>query len=273
MAGKKPTTVPGKKAVDDSTSWPECRVLGVVAPFGAGGGQAGNEVLWTLRVQLEAWRVVEGKLIRRPLSVTQRLTDAALRPQMELFKPYATVCLRVRLKKGTSKKLPQAVLLAFEGEDSSDAELAAIAEELQKPVIHEDPKLGTFTLDRRLDYFNGQVVWNGQTVVLDLAKSADVADRIETSRRLLRAQKTWKKRVEAHAVHELLPIKNDGWLGDDETEFTPARFVAAMRLEAINVSDGGRFSFWYDDGNLFWGHTICVSGTLDDGPIYAEFMG
>lgn len=273
MAAKKSKAAPGKKTTDDPANWPECRVLGVVSPRGLGGGRAGNEELWTFRVGLEVWRTVGGKLVRRPLSVTQQVPDAVLRPLMDTFTPAATVRLRVRLKKVTSKQALQAVLLAFEGEDQSDAELLAIAEELKKPVIHEDPKLGTFTLDRRLDRFNGEVVWNGQRVRLGLGESAAVADRIETARRLLRAQKTWKKRIEARAVQELLPIKNDNWLGDDETEFTPAQFISAMRLEAITISEGGHFEFWYDDGKLFWGHTISVSGTLDDGPIYAEFMG
>jgi hypothetical protein len=46
-----------------------------------------------------------------------------------------------------------------------------------------------------------------------------------------------------------------------------------MRLTSITVGHGGRFTFWHEDGDLFWGHSITVSGTLAKGPTDADIPG
>jgi len=77
-------------------------------------------------------------------------------------------------------------------------------------------------------------------------------------------------RVKDSAVQELLPLKNDAWLGDDETEFSPEEFKSKMTLQSISIHPDGDFDFWHDDGDLFWGHSIQVSGSLADGPTAAD---
>lgn len=40
-----------------------------------------------------------------------------------------------------------------------------------------------------------------------------------------------------------------------------------------NVSPGGRFTAWYEDDDMFWGHVVMVDGTLKKGPIGADMQG
>ena len=75
-----------------------------------------------------------------------------------------------------------------------------------------------------------------------------------------RAQKSWRAKVMAYAVKQLLPLKNDTWLGDDEQPLSAKQFQARMKLDSITVSPDGSFDFWHDDGDLFWGHSIQISG-------------
>ena len=96
---------------------------------------------------------------------------------------------------------------------------------------------------------------------------------MESAHELFKLQQTWDARVRDYAVSELLELKNDTWLGEGETEFTPATFKAQMKLESISVDPAGGFEFWFNDGDLFWGHTILVSGTLTDGPNDAGIHG
>lgn len=35
-----------------------------------------------------------------------------------------------------------------------------------------------------------------------------------------------------------------------------------MELETINVLEDEEFEFWFRDGDMFWGHSIRVSGSL-----------
>ena len=36
-----------------------------------------------------------------------------------------------------------------------------------------------------------------------------------------------------------------------------------MKLQSIVFYPDGDFNFWYDDGDLFWGHSIAISGNLE----------
>ena len=46
-----------------------------------------------------------------------------------------------------------------------------------------------------------------------------------------------------------------------------------MKLESISVRNNGSFDFWHNDGDLFWGHSIQISGNLTDGPKRADIPG
>ena len=46
-----------------------------------------------------------------------------------------------------------------------------------------------------------------------------------------------------------------------------------MELDAVQISADGRFEFWFNDGDLFWGHAIHVTGALDQGPESAQMEG
>ena len=74
-------------------------------------------------------------------------------------------------------------------------------------------------------------------------------------------------------MKELLPLKNESWLSDDEAELTAMDFKARMELVSITVGDNGRFEFWHDDGDLFWGHAIQIDGNLRDGLTDAGISG
>ena len=46
-----------------------------------------------------------------------------------------------------------------------------------------------------------------------------------------------------------------------------------MELESIEVRADGSFQFWFGDGDLFYGHSIWVSGDLENGPNDAAMEG
>jgi hypothetical protein len=87
------------------------------------------------------------------------------------------------------------------------------------------------------------------------------------------APAAWDDRVRAFAVSRLLGLKNDAWLGDDESALTTAQFTARMTPQAVTLDPDGSFTFFYADGDLFWGHSILVSGTIADGPADADIAG
>lgn len=251
-------------------------LVGVVHPLGGGGSRGGRDTLWTFVFSFVAWREPGGPVEERRLWLNKPgLTDAQLDELSGSIRGYDI--LRVRLAKapaeGDNGRL-QAQITEIVG-PQADAELAARVEELREPVTVDDPTFGTFTLDRGLNWYECEAAWNGETVRLFLSRDGcdDEAELFDTARKLWKAQKGWDRKLRDLAAKELLGLKNDGWLGEREKKFTAARFKARMTPESVKVSPGGQFEFCFNDGNLFWGHVILVTGSLADGPTDATIAG
>lgn len=252
-------------------------VLGIVHPLGAGGGRLGGETRWTLRFSFAAWRRAGGAIEEGRLRLEKpKLDDAQLSAETRRIKPYAV--LRVRLRFSATPSVwgdPLAEVVEILGKDASDKELNARARQLRKPVTVDHPFFGTVTLNRAHNGYEVEFPWNARPVQLYLSRNgcADEQELFGTAQSLWKQQKKWDKRLRDYAAENLLELKNDLWLGEDEKEFTPTKFKARMKLEAVAVSPGGKFEFTYDDGNLFWGHVIQVSGTVAEGPTVADIAG
>ena len=86
-------------------------------------------------------------------------------------------------------------------------------------------------------------------------------------------QTNWNNKIVDYATSELLPLKNDSWLEEDEAEITEEQFKERMELESITVCKDGSFEFWHSDGELFWGHSIVIYGNIVDGPDDSDISG
>jgi hypothetical protein len=67
------------------------------------------------------------------------------------------------------------------------------------------------------------------------------------------------------AIQELLPLKNQFWLEEGQEEVTADSFANSLQLETIAISWNGSIEFYYNDGDLFFGHTIELSGEIHGG--------
>ena len=158
-----------------------------------------------------------------------------------------------------------------------DPEMKAILEEQKKPVSIWVPELGTFTLNRLVNWFEAEVEWLGQPARLDIDREEDWDACVEQAKALMAGQKGWDEKVRAFAAQELLDQAND-WArdaaeGEEPEEITREQFMERLELDAVQISAGGRFEFWFNDGDLFWGHAIHVTGALDKGPESAQMEG
>ena len=158
-----------------------------------------------------------------------------------------------------------------------DPEMKAILEEQKKPVSIWVPELGTFTLNRLVNWFEAEVEWLGQPARLDIDREEDWDACVEQAKALMAGQKGWDEKVRAFAAQELLDQAND-WArdaaeGEEPEEITREQFMERLELDAVQISAGGRFEFWFNDGDLFWGHAIHVTGALDHGPEMAQMDG
>ena len=160
-----------------------------------------------------------------------------------------------------------------------DPEMKAILEEQKKPVSIWVPELGTFTLNRLVNWFVAEVEWLGQPARLDIDREEDWDACVERAKALMADQKGWDEKVRSFAADQLLEQAND-WAQDaagnedgEPEEITREQFMERLELDAVQISADGRFEFWFNDGDLFWGHAIHVAGALDQGPEMAQMEG
>lgn len=160
-----------------------------------------------------------------------------------------------------------------------DPEMKAILEEQKKPVSIWVPELGTFTLNRLVNWFEAEVEWLGQPTRLDIDREEDWDACVERAKALMADQKGWDEKVRSFAADQLLEQAND-WAQDaagnedgEPEEITREQFMERLELDAVQISADGRFEFWFNDGEMFWGHSIHVTGSLDQGPEMAQMEG
>ena len=163
-------------------------------------------------------------------------------------------------------------------------ELQAILDEYHKPMVIQDEVLGELTLDKDYDAFEGEIQWCGKGVRLSLEVNAESKPSWTRARnaakRLVTDQETWDKAMRDFAAKNLTGLANN-WLSQDEESardpetapITEEEFAQRILLTEVSVSPGGRFTAYYNDDDMFWGHAVEVSGSLKKGITYANLAG
>jgi hypothetical protein len=264
-----------KKCLERLAVAPIVNVLGVASARGGGRGNAEGDYPWTYRCTFNAWKLGAAGMQTRDLCIRQRVTDEALFDLVKAMAPYCVLRIRARVTDDPESATAMALLEEVVGVDASDPELNDFAHQLRESSTFEDATFGTFTLDRATNWYEAEIEWNGERIglILEAFEEADVQESLRTGRSLWRDQSGWNARVHERAVQDLLPLKNDGWLEEGEVALTPYQFQESMTLESITVSAEGSFEFFFDDGDLFWGHSIIVHGSLTEGLTSTEIYG
>jgi hypothetical protein len=245
------------------------RFVGLVDASGSGGLRNGPSGPWLLVFDLVAWRDSQGKFIRQDLRCELPVTEDDLHALTDAIKAYSVVELEAASISDGVAQLQRIVSTT-----ATDVELESIARELQKPVELLSP-FGRLRYEREFGWYAGNATWCGKEIEITLscADPAHAGAVLQVASKLFSAQPEWNRRVEAHAVQELLALKNEAWLSEDEEPVNEEDFTSRMTLTSISVAETGGFSFWHDDGDLFWGHSIQISGDVVKGPTDADIPG
>ena len=250
----------------------ERTILAVTGANGFGGGKTHGDELWTISIGLTAWMEEDSPDIHKGEFVLSTVGDEQL---LEILRRRAPRDFILKFK-GRVSEDGQRLLLLDLPEPAFDPDLKAILEEQKKPVTFWEEGLGTFTLNRQVDWFETELDWLGAEISLVFDQDENRADCVMNAKALLADAAGWDRRVREYAADELLSTANDwaGQMEDEEPqEITREQFVERMELESIEVRADGSFQFWFGDGDLFYGHSIWVSGDLENGPDDASMEG
>ena len=251
----------------------ELTILAVTGANGFNGGKAGKDKLWWAAIGLTAWMEEDSPDIHQGEFTLSTIADDQL---LEHLRRRARPDLIIKFRGRVSKDGKRLLLLDLP-EPAFDPDLKAILEEQKKPVTFWEEGLGTFTLNRQVDWFETELDWLGTEISLTIDMDEDRANCVANARQLLGAAADWDQRIRAFSAGELVGLAND-WsqeMDDDgETaEISKEQFMERMELESIEVRADGSFEFWFADGELFYGHSIRVTGDLEHGPDEAHMEG
>ena len=244
----------------------ELSILAVTGANGFSGGKAGEDTSWTASIGLTVWMEEDSPDIHKGEFLLYTIGDDQL---LEILRRRAPRDFIIKFK-GRVSEDGQRLLLLDLPEPGFDPDLKAILEEQIKPVTFWEDGLGTFALNRQVDWFETELDWLGTAISLVFDREEDRADCVKNAKALLAGSESWDKRIREYAADELLEQAND-WAENAEEEVTEEQFRERMELESIEIRGDGSFEFWFSDGDM--GHSIRVSGDLESGPDEAQMEG
>lgn len=164
---------------------------------------------------------------------------------------------------------------------ASCPQLEAVWEEYQKPVHIEDEVLGTLKLNRDFGLLDGEILWNGEEVSLALEIDLDDEETWDTARsiahKVMADRESWDKSMREFAAKKLTELANEWQANDDEKEnadpITEDAFAQRITLSELSLTYKGDFTAYFDDDDMFWGHTVEVCGSLENGIESANIAG
>ncbi|MGI5963541.1 MAG: DUF2262 domain-containing protein [Lawsonibacter sp.] len=250
----------------------EFEILAVTGANRFGGEKAPDASYWTATLPLTAWREGDGP-IHQEDTCLMALADDTLLEYLRRRAPKDSI-IQARVRQGLED---HRFLLVGLPTPIMDAELKVILDEQVKEISHWVEGLGTFTLNRSVNWFQADIEWLGQGIqlVYDNGTEAEQKSAQETAQILMSDQAHWDEVVRRYAADSLLSLANDYVQneGTEEEESQPVTredFTQRMELDSLQVWGDDRFAFWFQDAELFWGHAIQVSGTLTGGPNNAQ---
>lgn len=72
---------------------------------------------------------------------------------------------------------------------------------------------------------------------------------------------------------ELLDLKNDAWLKDNEAPVSYENFRAHLTPRRIRILEDGSIEIGFADAGMFWGHEIVLRTDHELKPIWADIEG
>lgn len=250
-------------------------VTGIAGPGGKFGFQSslGDEPSgWKFGVILAVWRMEGGVPQGAELHLERTLpSQAALTRWIDTIPTGCPIRFKLSAPPEPSARGYRAILTDYLGQ-SSDDELAALAEPILRPPPFVHPQLGQFkSMPELPSIFEGFAQWRGQKVqlALDADGGGTLDDRATTFLTLCDHADRWQAMVEDAIYEHLFEVWDDNWRDEAEPSLPRAAWLAKMRLVDVTVSENDEVTFEFDDGDLFWGHRISAFGSLEGGVIGA----
>ncbi|SUO95706.1 DUF2262 domain-containing protein [Suttonella ornithocola] len=150
-----------------------------------------------------------------------------------------------------------------------NADLEAYWQQYQMPVYFHSKTLGQFEWDKHYKGASGEVDWLGNEICLYIDEVDDTMSEAEIfsfAEEVVANAAEWDEKARTYLAEKLLESAND-WAEEGAPELTAEQLSKRVSLSELSIG-GTEMTFFYDDDDIFYGHSILVevdeNGTLYD---------
>lgn len=138
----------------------------------------------------------------------------------------------------------------------------------------EDDVLGTLTWDDNLNWFSGKFTDGRVTfeIFLKPDDTGSIAFALERARHVVQKRDEYIQLAKSLAAENLLDLANE-WNEDDEHPLTAEDFMLRITLESMVFAADGGLTFYHNDGDMFWGHSVQLCIDKNDRYASADIPG
>lgn len=222
------------------------------------------------------------ELLKHPKSLSWLMTEKERSNRKKIFDLKGETIYRLQVRESLPRPNPfngemieqgrQLMVCKVLKRRCHDIRLEELLAEYRKPVTIHPEGCEELLLDKALGLYEGAGTWNDCKCHLSLETDKDGVQTAENAlsvwKDLLTNAAEWDKKARAYAAQKLTENAND-WLCDsldEEEEFeeiTEEIFAQRISLSEISICSDGSFEIFYNDDDMFWGHVVIVSGSLD----------
>ncbi len=204
-----------------------------------------------------AWRISDGP-VRTDGLVLSRAVPNSSNSGYQLDR-YSYHRIRILLSGDETRAV---VLEGLEPEDCTH-ELASIAESLARPFALDHDRFGTLLLDRGLELFSGTTTWDGADVEFTFPAHGEKLDAsiANLAESLFENETEISQRVSQFLVASVV--------SEHDEDLVAGEINSRLVLEGINLTECESVEFWYDDDDLWGGHSLVVRFTQNDQMTFA----
>ncbi len=155
--------------------------------------------------------------------------------------------------------------------------------EYRKEVSVNSEVLGKFILNKELNWYETEndIEWCGEKTGFSITVDGDddINEFLPVAEEFYKNRQEWDRKIREFSASQLTELAND-WLdeeyydedeeeSDEEIkpvhEITEKDFAERISINSIGLHTDGSFEAFYNDDDMFWGHSILTDGNIKTG--------
>ena len=232
-----------------------------------GGAKSKGEDYYSATIKCIAYIDEKGEVVEKKVNFTYYLNN---KKTLKFIKTKNLTTYKILCKKFKDKDLYYLLKIR----KVRDKRFNNLVSEYLKPITVDIDGL-SFSFNKQFSQYDGKFTFNNKKIDITLEparNSTDATNSIATFKKINADFDTFYKNILTRCAKEIVDLAND-W-NDDEQEITENEIINRINEKIfcieINESD---FSIYFEDDDLFLGHTIIYYGNIENDKVSVDIAG